>query len=217
MRGFWSVHIELYPILVPSSDRNSRIVPRRLINILSALMNKSVSIVLSVSRCTARKYKHVKINSYYFKVFRPFLMCHGQKTSMRVYVLGAVGVKRSSGLSNIWMSVIPRNVRHVTHFDMKCVTTVCPFIIHKPDCRISFRVIPRPWWWSISSWKWRVMKLVTSLYCSWEWSLDAWLRMVRRHVVDGRHLEVVLRSRWMDLVCRENLFAWCSGSWHKHL
>ena len=59
---------------VPWSDRNSRTLPRRLINLLNAFKNESVFIELRVSRWTAREAKHVKMIPHLLSSFLPSLI-----------------------------------------------------------------------------------------------------------------------------------------------
>ena len=102
---------------VPWSHLNSRTLPLRLMNRLSALINASVSIEFKVSKCTARELRQVKISPQRFSSFRPSLMYQGPKTSIPEYVKGAAGVIRSAGRFAIfWTWVGPRSLRQMGHF-----------------------------------------------------------------------------------------------------
>ena len=82
---------------VPGSHLNSRTLPLRLMNHLSALINASVSIEFKVSKCIAREKRQLKFRTQRLSSFRPSLMCQGPKTSIPEYVKGAAGVISSSG------------------------------------------------------------------------------------------------------------------------
>ena len=115
---------------IPWSHLNSRTLPLRLMNRLSALIKASVSIEFKVSKCTARELRQVKISPQRFSSFRPSLMYQGPKTSIPEYVKGAVGGIRSARRFAIfWTWAGPRSLRQMVHFQRCWETEERPFII----------------------------------------------------------------------------------------
>ena len=115
------------------------------INLRSALIKELVSNELAVSKCMARHDMHVKSIPYLLSSLLPSLIIHGPNKSTPLYVKGGSADSLSGGRSLIfWPEHLLRNLRHVTHLEIRLNTAELHPIIQNPFDLISLVVRDRP-------------------------------------------------------------------------